>query len=219
MAVSLKISVQGYDRATHVVTMDDDTGVYHVTTNPTGYGAPNAERNTLALVLSATQKSGSEVVQWSDPITDTEFDFDFNNDGVYAMYLCSVEWEAGAYDPTAMSVDRVFYSVLDDKIYKVVLVNGVNTVEETNDVYANSIQTTTIIEGLTQSTPNYLVISYVEEKKREMWCGEMTPCFTCPSREYIDLVKCIEVSECYYESLGYIPADDVLVFTDKIKKQ
>lgn len=221
MALSLKISVQSYDRGNHIITMSDDTGVYNVTTNPTGYGAPNEERANLPLILSVKQKDSTERIQWGNPITDTSLTFDFLNDGVYNIYLCAIEFEAGAYDPTLMSLGRVFYSVLDDKVYKVVQGSSTYIVEETCDVYDNSLYRTTIIEEQDNVLygSNYLVTSYAEQKKREFWAEEMGSCFTCLSREYIDLVKCIELAECYFSNILFKKSNQVIVFAKKILKR
>jgi hypothetical protein len=163
MALQLKISIPSFDPATHTATINDDTGVYNAGSNPGGYGAPNPERNTLALVIS-TVRYNSEVedVQWSDPLTDSVFSNTFISNGVYAVYLCAIEFEAGAYDPTVMATGRVFYSVVDDKVYKVIETDGVKTAEETKDVVDNSLHV---------SAPTYyLVVSYAEEKARGFWC-------------------------------------------------
>jgi hypothetical protein len=212
MALQLQISEDSYDRGTHTITINDDTGVYNAGTNPGGYGAPNPERVDLALVISTVRRvSRVEDVQWSDPLTDTQFDNTFISNGVFEIRLCALEFEPGAFDATLMPEGRVFYSVQDDQVYKVVVVNEVQTAVSTTDVYQNALH---------KSAPLLeLVTSRAEEKARDtFWCKEMGFCFKCMSREYTDLRKVIEAAECYFEEQQYRQADQVMDFSEKIIK-
>lgn len=213
MALELKIVVSGYDNPSHTLTIDDTTGAYSSPTNIGGYGSPNPERNTLALVVSSTRvNTNQELVKWSDPLTDTSFDFDYLGDGVSDIYLCALPFEAGAFDPTLMTLGYVFYSVVDDKVYKVVFdTDGVTQiVEETNDVVGNSLYTSEVLK--------YLVKSYAEEKRITLWCEYIQACSKKLPEEYVDLLKTIEASECYFEDAYYTEADNAIAFTVQIDK-
>lgn len=211
MALLLKISESSYDRSTHTATFSDDTGVYNVTTNPGGYGSPNPDRNTLALVVSAVRVyNQAEIVKWDDPINDSTFDYLFEADGVYDVYLCAIPFEAGAYDPTLMAIDYVFYSVLDDAVYKVVDRNGTNVVEETNDVVANSSHVSAVLK--------YKVQSRTEQRRIDMFCEDICSCEETTTTVYADLVKALEAAECYFEETFYLQSDNTFVYLTKIGK-
>ena len=97
----------------------DNTGAYDVTTNPTGYGAPNATRASLYLKFFLTLKttSGDEqitvpaynansVTQWSIPLTQ---------DGYYEAYVFGTLVYAGG---TTYALGSVIYHVGTNEFYK-----------------------------------------------------------------------------------------------------
>jgi hypothetical protein len=213
MALELKISESSYDRVTNTVTLNDDTGIYNVTTNPGGFGTPNPERNTLALVVSAVRIYNQvEVVKWNDPINDTSFDYDFISDGVYDIYLCALPFEAGAFDPNLLATDYVFYSVLDNAVYKVVEnTDGTKEVNETNDVVSNSSHISSALK--------YMVKSYNEKKRIALFCEDINSCTEDLSVEYKDLSKSLEAAECYFHETFYLQSDNTFVYMTKIDKQ
>ena len=211
MALELKISEDSYIKDTHIATFNDDTGVYNVATNIGGYGAPNPDRAGLALVVSTVRVSGQmEVVKWSDPISDTSFDYDFFSDGVHDVYLCSIPFEAGAYDVTLMSEGFVFYSVLDDKIYKVVDKEGIKSVEETNDVVSNSLDVSLALK--------YKVQSHAETKRINIFCEDVKSCDEKLTETYKDVLKSIDAAECYFEEGFYLQSDKTLSYLCNISK-
>jgi hypothetical protein len=67
MALELSIYKYGINDAGTKITVKDYTGNYNADSNPTGYGAPNAERSSLALFLRAVAKR----YDGEDDITDT----------------------------------------------------------------------------------------------------------------------------------------------------
>jgi hypothetical protein len=212
MALLLKISESSYDKSTHTATFSDDTGNYNVTTNPGGYGTPNPERNTLALVVSAVRINNQlEIVKWDDPINDTSFDYLFDSDGVYDIYLCALPFEAGAFDPNVLATDYVFYSVLDDEVYKVKEnENGSKYVEDTNDVVGNSLHISSALK--------YKVQSRNEERLNCMWCDWIDSCSENLPEEYVDLEKGLRAVECYFEEGYYLQSDNTILYLNKIDK-
>lgn len=212
MALLLKISESSYDRSTHTATFSDDTGNYNASTNPGGYGTPNPERNTLALVVSAVRINNQlEVVKWDDPINDSSFDYLFEADGVYDIYLCSIPFITGSFDPNALATDYVFYSVQDDLVYKVKeSENGSKYVEETNDVVANSLHISEPLKYKSQSRN--------EQRLNCMWCDWVKSCEVNLPEEYIDLEKGLRAVECYFEEAYYLQADNGLLYMNKIDK-
>lgn len=212
MALELKISESSFDRSTDTATFNDDTGIYNVTTNPGGYETPNPSRNTLALVVSAVRiYNQAEIVKWDDPINDSTFDYFFEADGVYDIYLCALPFEAGAFDPNVLATDYVFYSVLDDEVYKVVeRDDGSKYVEETNDVVANASHVSAPLK--------YKVQSYAEKKRISIFCEDISSCSEKLSEEYKDVLKFIEAAECYFEEGFYLQSDNTLLYLCKISK-
>ncbi len=208
MALLLKISEQSYDKVTHTVTMSDDTGVFNVVTNPGGYGTPNPDRSSLALILSGFKIDGQEYVQWVDPLTDATFGLTFVEDGAYDMRVCSAEYEVGSFDVSLMSVGRVFYSVVDDKLYKVILDDGVNVLDETTDLVGNSIETSLIF--------NYLVTSQAENRAISIFCDSFLNFCTCLREEYNDLRRGIDSMTCYFNQAYYSQVNTEAEFIKKI---
>lgn len=66
------------------VEFENATGLYDVTTNPGGFGAPNAERNTLAVLFYGNFKLSSGDVEATplvhDPLTVTSFTLALDRD-------------------------------------------------------------------------------------------------------------------------------------------
>jgi hypothetical protein len=212
MALELKISESSYDNENHIATFNDDTGVYNAVTNLGGYGTPNPERNTLALVVSAIRVYNSdEYISYSDPITDATFNFTFSADGVYKVTLCALPFEAGAYDVSLMAEGYVFYSVLDNAVYKVfVRSNGEKYINETTDVYANSTYTSDILY--------YKVQSRTEIRRIEMFCSEIDSCAETTTSVYSDLLQSLDNASCLFNEAYYSESDDIFVYLLKIDK-
>lgn len=210
MSLLLKIEEQSFDRINHVLTANDITGLFNVTTNPGGYGVPNPDRSSLAFVLSSTRVNGNEEVQWSDPLTDTAFDFTYISDGVYDVRLVAVEFEAGAFDPNIMTLGRVFYSVVDDRLYKVVQDGSGQTVENTNDAVANSLHVSLVF--------NFLVSSFSETKAIDIFCEAFNGGSCVGLREeYNDLNRVLDAIGCYFEEGYFERADNLFALAEKIK--
>jgi hypothetical protein len=65
MSLVLQVTQQSLSADGTTMVFADTTGNYNSVTNPTGYGAPNAARNTLALFLNVTNNryNGSQDIQ------------------------------------------------------------------------------------------------------------------------------------------------------------
>jgi hypothetical protein len=77
MALELSIYKYGINDAGTIITVKDNTGNYNADSNPTGYGSPNPERNTLALFLRAYAKrydGGDEIVDTNLTVTPASSD-------------------------------------------------------------------------------------------------------------------------------------------------
>ncbi len=68
------------NQAGTITTISDATGAYDVTSNPTGYGAPNTERTNLALIIIGKYKAS---------IGDTELTFDAYNPETVTSFTVS----------------------------------------------------------------------------------------------------------------------------------
>ena len=213
MALQLKITVTGFNRATHILSLDDTTGVYNNPANLGGYGAPNPERNEFALVISSIRVMNDlEDVQFgADPLTDASFTFEVAVDQVSNIRLCAIPFESTPLDIQALALGYVFYHVNDDLVYKVVDAgNGIKELVTTTDVFANALHSSVALP--------YLVKSYAENRRIDFWCEEVVSCSGIPSQEYIDNLKVLEAMECHFDELFYLKADQVALFSGKISK-
>ena len=103
--------------ATQVWT--DSTGDYHVTTNPTGYGSPNAARSTLYLFfsLSLRKSTGREdiTVAAYNNLTASTWSMTITEDGWYEGYIFACPIYAAG---TAYALNEITYDLTTDKYYK-----------------------------------------------------------------------------------------------------
>lgn len=104
------------------VYLIDNTGTYDSVTNPTGYGSPNTEREDVALVVLAVNKTSKgdiliDIVPYS-PSTATHFDIIISKDGWYqfsmAVLMILDETDLGSYD-----VGQILYDASLDRIVKI----------------------------------------------------------------------------------------------------
>jgi hypothetical protein len=117
MPLSLNFSITKSEDG-KTVTATDATGDYAAGTNEGGYGAPNPDRNTLALiVLLVERKTGGDVSYYpdpNDPETADTFVFHIENDGHYQLRVWPLEIKAAqtpdvgvyVYDATADEIQR-----------------------------------------------------------------------------------------------------------------
>ena len=124
-----KISIDGSK-----IYVKDVTGAYDATTNPNGYGAPNAELNETALVciIQRMASTGEELFEAINPVNpyvfdntalntkETEFEFNFAMDGVMDISIIalrvSMDGETYLDDDSGISEGEYFY--WDGGIYK-----------------------------------------------------------------------------------------------------
>lgn len=101
------------------VILTDDTGAYNVSTNPTGYGTPNAEFTDYAHYAIIRKKNVNNVadevltLNAYNPITDTEFTADRDRDGWYEGVKLNIPiWDTGfvATGGTAATGSVVYHS-------------------------------------------------------------------------------------------------------------
>ena len=212
MALELKLTIGAFDKDTNTLALTDTTGVYHVTNNPTGYGAPNEERANLALVISTrvSTKLG-ENVQFDDPLTDSAFNYVFTSDNSYDVYLCGLPIEASP-DVSLLAEGYVYYDSDANLIYKVELVNAVKTAVETTEVIDNSSYVTEI--------QYFLVTSQLEGTQISYFCDAFSDRKCNPLREeYGQIDRILESIRCYFEEGYYAEVLNLSDLGRKIKFQ
>ena len=110
---------------------------------------------------------------------------------------------------TGSSKVITFFSLvfnLDNKVYKVVNSDGVNIVEETNDVYSTSNEYTIPLY--------YLVKSFSETRLIDMFC-ESCDCGGL-KQEYNDLKMTLDAIEGNFNQGQYTEVDSLFNFANKI---
>jgi hypothetical protein len=130
MALVLKLSRNSVSAASSSMIITDATGNYDATTNPSGYGSPNANRNTLALFLRVYNKryDGDSslsntllTIASYDPTTVTQWTSTLNKDGwqqatVYGLKLYSTS--------TLFAVNDLVYNTSTSEIWRIDSVSG-----------------------------------------------------------------------------------------------
>lgn len=116
------------------IVIKDETGVYDVTTNPTGYGAPNPTRVSLALKLfvKIDKTVGEEynTVPAYNEFTADEWTIEITEDGIYKYYLIGT---AGWDIVTTFALNDVIYYQVTDKFYKSIQAGNLNNVPTDTD--------------------------------------------------------------------------------------
>jgi len=105
------------------VYLEDATGIYDVVTNVGGYGTPNIDRDTTALVVLGLLKStkGDKEISFEpyNPLTADKFNAIIGVDGWYTFNLISLPFLVDADIPDYEAGD-VFYDTTYFKIVKIV---------------------------------------------------------------------------------------------------
>ena len=130
MALQLKLkNTNTVNEAGTRVYLTDDTGVYSLT-NLGGYGAPNALRSTLALLLLPTSKGtkGDVLVSTEpyNPLTTGIFNVMVGNDGWYVFQLVALPLYDVSLLPT-YNVNDVLYDASSGNIFKIIQTTAVVT--------------------------------------------------------------------------------------------
>lgn len=119
MALVLKIEKSSISSDCLTIVYSDNTGSYNVTTNPSGYGAPNPARNTLYLKLFLTLKKTVGDEQITVPAynenTVTQWSLTLSEDGYYEAYMFAALAYAGG---TTYALADIVYDAGTDLFYK-----------------------------------------------------------------------------------------------------
>lgn len=123
MALERSIAKSSITANCETVTITETTGDYNVTTNPTGYGAPNETRANLYIAFFLTFKpsDGDEAIEIDayDPNTVASWEVGISRDGYYEAYsLACLAYGGGiTYETDYVTYDtatELFYKSLQD---------------------------------------------------------------------------------------------------------
>lgn len=151
MALELKSAkvLIGSDCVT--IEVQDSTGDYDVTTNPTGYGTPNPARNTFGVKLFTIEKSSAgdvvidNVIQTGTSPTDaSSWRFTNNIGGRYEWYQAAITNYAGG---TTYAEDELAYDPTTKKFYRSKSAGNVGNAV-TNTTYWEDVSALTEVEQL-----------------------------------------------------------------------
>jgi hypothetical protein len=114
MALQLNFTLGTYDRVNNLLPITDSTGNYDAGTNPGGYGAPNPDRSSFALVATTRVVSTTtdRAIINTDPVTDSTWSYDFGSDGVYEVYLVGLPIETSP-DVSLLAEDYVYWETVN----------------------------------------------------------------------------------------------------------
>lgn len=131
MALVLDVDVTAQTTDCGTLTVTDSTGNYNVSTNPTGWGAPNAVRSDYYIKLFVTLKktTGDEpiTIDTYNANTVTSWSVDITEDGYYNVYaFACLEFDAGI---TYAIGEIVFY---DDEFY-IAIASSVGDAPDTSE--------------------------------------------------------------------------------------
>lgn len=119
MALEHKLAKGSISSDCITLTVSDDTGNYNVTTNPTGYGAPNETRANLYLKFFVTlrKSTGREsiTVPAYNENTVTSWSVTIAEDGWYELYMFSCKAWSNAI---TYQLNYITYSASTDSYYK-----------------------------------------------------------------------------------------------------
>lgn len=121
MALELKIRKQSISNDCLTLIIDDQTGDYDVTSNPTGFGAPNPARVDMGLItfLVAKRSTGDEFIALTPDDADPHLVVDWTAthgvDTIYKAIMYGVDnWDSG----TTYALDEVVFNDADNLFYK-----------------------------------------------------------------------------------------------------
>lgn len=164
MALELNMARTAIDKLGEKMYISDTTGDYHVDDNPGGYGAPNPERNSLALLsyarLVGTELDTAVTVDPYDPLTVENFTLTCEADGYYEFIVVAVqnvdptvegEYGYSAENGLTQLIDSVVTSVtvldvyedeafLNDVSFKTVLLARISILRNTTNLSLIKLQ-------------------------------------------------------------------------------
>jgi hypothetical protein len=119
MALELLVEKDSISADCGTIVYKDNTGSYDVTTNPTGYGAPNETRANLYIKFFLTLKKtvGDEQITLPTYISNTvtQWSVTVTEDGYYEAYMFATIAYAGG---TTYGLSHVIYDIATDTFYK-----------------------------------------------------------------------------------------------------
>lgn len=119
MALVIKINKTAISSDCVTVTIADQTGNYDVTTNPSGYGAPNETRANLYIKLFVTLKTSAGDINITVPAynenTASSWTVTISQDGWYEIFAFACRAWSNA---TTYSLGHIVYDAGTDKFYK-----------------------------------------------------------------------------------------------------
>jgi hypothetical protein len=133
-------------------------------TNETVYGAPNPDRNTLALRLIAGHVNSSSVITLvtatpvdADPVVNAAWDFDTPQDSHYQFILFSISdfWNVA----TVYLIDEITYDVAGGGFYKA-LQNSFDTSPVTDTAYWQLLTDDDLLSEVDNATATVEVFIY-----------------------------------------------------------
>lgn len=206
MALQLKISIASFDRVTKTATINDTTGNFNAITNPGGYGAPNPDRSSFALVITArrviAQNETAHVE--SDAVTDATWNYVFTSDGSYEIFLVALPIETNP-DVSLLAEDYIYWETVSAKIF--IVKDGV------------AVETKSVIDGALHISvvTNFLVTAFSEGNAIEIFCSSFLTGACLPVREeYNDLNRTLDAIQCYFEEAYFEKADELFTLANKI---
>ena len=206
MALQLKISIASFNRVTKTATINDTTGTFNAISNPGGYGAPNPDRSSFALVITARRVIGQNETAHveSDAVTDATWNYVFTFGGSYEIFLVALPIETNP-DVSSLAEGYIYWETVTQKIFLVK--NGIAV--ETNSVIDGALHISVVT--------NHLVTAFSEERAIEIFCLTFLRGACLPLREeYNDLNRTLDAIQCYFQEAYFEKADELFTLANKI---
>ncbi len=155
MALVLKLSKTSISADCKTLVVTDTTGNYDVTTNPTGYGAPNATRASLYLNLLVNLRANSGRQSVAVPSynknTASTWTITLAEDGWYEIYMFGCEIYAGG---TTYALGYITYDLSTDTYYKSLQSGNIGHSVTDTDWWQPTIDIEDFIAATALSQPN-----------------------------------------------------------------
>lgn len=166
MALVLNVDHSATSTSCGELTILDNTGNYNVSTNPTGWGSPNAVRSDyyIKLILALKKTTGDEyiTVDAYNDNTVTSWTVDITEDGYYQVFaFACLAWNSG----TTYALGHVVYSAAQDQYYKSLQASNLNnavTVAAYWEVADEISDFTAAVDTYSQTLTYYSTDNHVE---------------------------------------------------------
>ena len=225
MALVLAIERTSITADCGTVVNTDTTGNYNVTTNPTGYGAPNETRANLYIkfLVNLRKTSGREpitIAAYNDN-TVTSWSYAITEDGWYEQYVfaCLV-WSA----VITYAAGEIAYNVATDLYYKSLVAGNLNNAvtnaafwKATEDVLDFAAAVALAQADVYEFTLNSLEVCRSRKCEGDMLVKALCDCCDeCTLQEYEKVRMKLEAIT-YNEALGnYTEAQEILENVQRI---